>query len=111
MRLSNTWRKLGRAASGAFGIVVVLYSAYQLYCAATQGMVSNLSRGDRNWITFQSNRGDYIFSIVLYGVVVAMAIAALVATLVGWRNDRIAILRNRSKTVFDDAIRLDLDSR
>jgi hypothetical protein len=108
MRLSNAWQRFRLAAICAFGIFAVLYSAYQLYGAVTDGVVMSRSR---DLITFRTDPVYYVFKLFIYGFIVVLATAAVGAMIVGRSNERKLILRNRSKPVFDDAIRLDPDSR
>jgi hypothetical protein len=108
MHLSNVWRRFRLATIYAFGIFALLYCAYQLYSAVTDGAMKGRN-GD--WVTFQSNPAYYVFLLIINGFIVAIVIATVGAMIVGWQNERKIILRNRSKPVFDDAIRLDPDSR
>jgi hypothetical protein len=107
MRLSNGWQKFQLAAAYAFGVFAVLFCAYQLYCAVAYGMVEGAWRGRNDWITFRANPGFYVFSLSIYGFVVAVAIAVFCA----WAFESVQVGRWRSRQDIDKAIRLDVNSR
>jgi fumarate reductase subunit C len=107
MRLSNAWRKFRLAAPYAFGIFAVLFCVYQLYCAVAYGTVEGAWRGHNDWITFRTNPGFFVFSLSMYGFIVAIAIAVFCA----WAFGPQQAGRWRSRQEIGEAIRLDPDSR
>ena len=113
MRLSNTtynrWPWLKTVLVGIVFTATVVLMAHELYTAVTEGGVNSF-RG-QIWITYAGNPGWFIVCVAFYSLYVLFGIVFAVLVMASWRNDRLAKLRNRSKPVFDDAIRLDPDSR
>jgi hypothetical protein len=114
MRVSNTLQKRWEGLLTVLGMVILpaipILSVRELYWAATGRGIHTIDQSNA-WITHASNPRWFVVSVVVYALVALLAIAILGTMLVGWRNERISILRNRSKPAFDDAIRLDPDSR
>jgi len=111
MRVSNAKAKLRSALLLAFELGVLWFCLDQVYSAWLDGIVRSANRASHEWITYQGNPNWFVGSVVVYSLIVLLVIVALGAMVVGWRNDRQAILRNRSKPLFDNAIRLDPESR
>ena len=114
MRLSNTLRRRWERLLTILGMVVLaaipVLSVRELYWAVTEGGLHTTGRS-HIWITQVSDPRWFVASAAVYALLVLLAIAFLGVLAVGWRNDRLAILRNRSKPVLDNAIRLDPESR
>jgi hypothetical protein len=113
MRLSNATRSRWSRSKTALAAIVLaaipVLCAHELYSAVTEGGVNSF-RGQR-WIAYADNPIWFIVCVAVYSFYVLFGMVFAVLAMVGWRNDRLAKLRNRSKPVFDDAIRLDPDSR
>ena len=106
MRLSNAWRKVKFAGAIAFGVAMLLFSAWQLYSAWANGAVKPFNRG-MDWVTFQSSPGWFVGSLIGYGFIVAMFGALLAATLIDYRTG----WRWRTRQDLDIAIRQSPEER
>ena len=100
MRLLNLGSKVREAFAVAFGIFGLLFCGYQLYSAAIAGTILQATRGGV-WITFQSNPGWFVGSIIACSFFLAVAAAVLGFWLFEYRMTG----RWRSRPYVDNAIR------
>ena len=101
MGLSNPLRKLWAAFCLAFGITVVLFSAYQLYSAIAEGTVQQFSRGHDGWVSYQTSPGWFVSSVIFYALALVLFAAAVIAVIFEQR----AFGRWRRRQHLDTAIR------
>jgi hypothetical protein len=105
------WSKV-KAALGALALAALpLAGATMLYRAATGDAVRPISKYSSDWITYQSDPGWFIATVVFYSIFVGLSVIFAVVMLVSWRQEKVLLKRLRNAPPVDDGIRIDVNAR